>query len=262
ALESLGAEVLVMSFSLDNPVELKEQYQAVKVSMGAVTGIIHAAGLGDVDNPAFIRKTPESISRILSPKVEGLKNLMQLVDPGELKFVLLFSSVSSIIPSLGAGQSDYAMANAFMDYYAQAHYREFPVVSIQWPSWKESGMGEVRSQAYANTGLLSITDREGFKFLDQILANLKNPVVMPVLVDPAKFNPGILLQAQIGGAAQQTRTIKKVSARKEISFELPAAAHVENPVDEWLQSLFESELKLKPGQLDVQTSFADYGVDS
>ncbi|MCP5007882.1 MAG: KR domain-containing protein, partial [Planctomycetes bacterium] len=160
ALESLGAEVLVMSFSLNNPVELKEQYQVVKVSMGAVTGIIHAAGLGDVDNPAFIRKTPESISRILSPKVEGLKNLMQLVDPGELKFVLLFSSVSSIIPSLGAGQSDYAMANAFMDYYAQAHYREVPVVSIQWPSWKESGMGEVRSQAYANTGLLSITDRE------------------------------------------------------------------------------------------------------
>ncbi|MCP5005109.1 MAG: hypothetical protein GY941_14420, partial [Planctomycetes bacterium] len=96
----------------------------------------------------------------------------------------------------------------------------------------------------------------------QILANLKNPVVMPVLVDPAKFNPGILLQAQIGDAAQQTRTIKKVSARKETRSELSAAAHVENPVDEWLQSLFESELKLKPGQLDVQTSFADYGVDS
>ncbi|MCP4264122.1 MAG: KR domain-containing protein, partial [Candidatus Brocadiaceae bacterium] len=50
-LESLGAEVLVMTFPLDNQEELQKQYQIVKTSMGAVTGIIHAAGLVDVDNP-------------------------------------------------------------------------------------------------------------------------------------------------------------------------------------------------------------------
>ncbi|MCP4457834.1 MAG: KR domain-containing protein, partial [Cytophagales bacterium] len=261
-LESLGAEVLVMTFPLDNQEELQKQYQAVKTSMGAVTGIIHAAGLVDVDNPAFIRKTPESISRVLSPKVEGLLNLMKLVDPVELKFVLLFSSVSSIIPSLGVGQSDYAMANAFMDYYAQAHYRGFPVVSIQWPSWKESGMGEVRSQSYVDTGLLSISDREGLEFLDQILSNLEHPVVMPVMVAPSTFKSEILLQAKKECPEQKIGTVKKSPVLEETTIRHITASNAENPVEEWLQSLFESELKLKTGQLDVQTSFADYGVDS
>ncbi|MCP5007373.1 MAG: SDR family NAD(P)-dependent oxidoreductase, partial [Planctomycetes bacterium] len=262
ALESLGAEILVMSFPLDNQEELQKQYQAIKASMGAVTGIIHAAGAGDLDNPAFVRKTPESISKILSPKVEGLQNLMQLVDPKELKFVLLFSSVSSIIPYLGVGQSDYAMANAFMDYYASAHYREFPIVSIQWPSWKETGMGGVGSQAYVNSGLLRITDAEGLKFLDQILANLGNPVVMPVIADPAKFNPEILLQAKIERTEQKTGSVRKSPVRKETTIRHSAASNAENPVQDWLQCLFKSELKLKYGHLDVQTCFAEYGVDS
>ncbi|MCP3678165.1 MAG: KR domain-containing protein, partial [Deltaproteobacteria bacterium] len=100
-LESLGAKLQVRTFPLDDPEEMKAQYEDIKASMGPVTGIIHAAGSSDIDNPAFIRKTPESVSRILSPKVEGLNHLMQMVDPRELKFVLLFSSVSSIIPVLG-----------------------------------------------------------------------------------------------------------------------------------------------------------------
>ncbi|WP_443798273.1 KR domain-containing protein, partial [Burkholderia gladioli] len=55
------------------------------------------------------------------------------------------SSVSAAVPALAVGQSDYAMANAYMDYVAQAQATRLPILSIQWPSWRDSGMGESRS---------------------------------------------------------------------------------------------------------------------
>ncbi|MEE8056697.1 MAG: SDR family NAD(P)-dependent oxidoreductase [Pseudomonadales bacterium] len=260
-LEALGASVRVLSLPLDNIESMHVAIQDIESSMGSIVGIIHAAGMGDFQNPAFIRKSPESMAKVLSPKIQGTMNLLQTVDTSHLKFALLFSSVSAIVPTLAVGQSDYAMANAFMDYYAEVHHHASPVVSIQWPSWKESGMGEVTSQAYANTGLLSITDQEGLDFLDHILANLHLSVVMPVMVDPATFNAGMLLQPQLDEVA-----IKKLPLSITTKYEAPTEKRVEtavkHQVQAFLQVLFEAELKMQAGQLDEQTSFADYGVDS
>ncbi|WP_455872390.1 beta-ketoacyl synthase N-terminal-like domain-containing protein [Serratia proteamaculans] len=253
-LQNLGAEVKVCAFPLDDLVELTKQYDAIQASMGRITGIIHSAGLLDSENPAFIRKTPESIAEIMSPKVKGLQHLMRLVDFTKLKFALLFSSVSAAIPSLGGGQSDYVMANAFMDYVANARGTA-PLVSIQWPSWKETGMGEVVSSAYKSTGLLSITDEEGCKLLDLVLENLNVPVMMPLVVDVDRFNCADLMQTEELKALQHVEVFKT----NETETHTEASA---NLLQQWLQSLFESELKLQSGQLDVQTSFADYGVDS
>ncbi|XYJ24168.1 KR domain-containing protein [Bacillus velezensis] len=44
----------------------------------------------------------------------------------------MFSSVSAAVPILAAGQSDYAMANSYMDYFAENN--EGGIMSIQWLS--------------------------------------------------------------------------------------------------------------------------------
>lgn len=117
-----------------------------------------------MDTLAFIRKTPDDIQRVLEPKVAGLTTLYRHVCNEPLQFFVLFSSVSAIIPQLSAGQADYAMANSYMDYFAEAHQENAPIISVQWPNWKETGMGEVTNDAYRESGLLSITNSEGLRF--------------------------------------------------------------------------------------------------
>ena len=54
----------------------------------------------------------------------------------QLRCFVLFSSVSSIVPS--AGQVDYAAANAFLDAYALSC--KDPVTVINWGAWRNVGM--------------------------------------------------------------------------------------------------------------------------
>ena len=63
-----------------------------------------------------------------------------------LDVFILFSSVAGALGN--AGQADYATANAFMDSYARYRnglaargQRSGRTVSINWPLWREGGMG-------------------------------------------------------------------------------------------------------------------------
>jgi NAD(P)-dependent dehydrogenase (short-subunit alcohol dehydrogenase family) len=195
ALRKLGAQVRVLSTSLDDEASVEKDVREVTENFGRIGGVIHCAGIHDESNPAFIRKSTDEIQRVLGPKVSGLNFLVSHMSQEPLRFFLLYSSVSAIVPALAAGQSDYAMANAYMDYVAEARPFDCPVISIQWPSWKETGMGEAVSEAYRQSGLLSITDEEGVGFLDEIVAmGRSGSVVFPCAVDRSRFKSDALLR--------------------------------------------------------------------
>lgn len=63
--------------------------------------------------------------------------------------------------------TDYASANAYMDYFAAYHFQKGRTyfTSINWPSWKEVGMGTVTSPLYDELGLNSLSTREGLAIL-------------------------------------------------------------------------------------------------
>ncbi|QMT25920.1 beta-ketoacyl synthase N-terminal-like domain-containing protein [Bacillus velezensis] len=257
-IEEQGVTVKVLSLPLDEVETIKSQIKAIESSIGHIVGVIHAAGLTDTINPAFIRKDNESIARVLSPKVIGTENLMRCLQPEHLKFVLLFSSVSAVIPMLGAGQSDYAMANSFMDYYAQANSPKLPIVSVQWPSWKETGFGEIKNQAYIDTGLQSITNAEGLSILDNLLQGVHAPVIMPVVIKDQSWLPDHLMNKDNQPVA------KKIPVKQEqgyIAIEKTGVDAVQSAIS-FLQPIFESELKLKPGQLHNDALFSNFGIDS
>ena len=115
--------------------------------MGKIKGVIHCAGLNITETPAFVLKPADHMAAVLEPKVEGLQVLHRVFKRDRLEFFVLFSSVSGVIPGLATGSSDYAAANAYMDYFTgvQQHLGNTYYKSIQWPSWKETGMGEVKS---------------------------------------------------------------------------------------------------------------------
>ncbi|TCS93648.1 non-ribosomal peptide synthetase [Hazenella coriacea] len=261
-LEAQGAQVEVWSLRLSDPTAVQRSLQDIKQRMGPIGGVIHCAGMTDMETLAFIRKEAEEIQEVLEPKIAGLNTLSHLLSDEPLQFFVLFSSVSAIIPFLSAGQGDYAMANAYMDYFAEANKGNHPIVSIQWPNWKETGMGEVTNKVYRESGLLSITNAEGLSLFDQILARKLRSVVMPAVADSALWNPEQLLRRTQHQVASIVEVEKKGEKLLDVSTENNTSKDLLEETQAWLITLFSEELKIDSSQLVVNEPFQDYGVDS
>ncbi len=274
-LERQGVELRVVAMDLTDGAAVRANVQRIKDSLGAIGGVIHCAGTVSMQNPAFVRKSRDEIQAVLAPKVSGLDALYASLQDEPLQFFVLFSSVSALIPSLGSGLSDYAMANAYMDYFAQAHGKGSPLLSIQWPRWKESGMGSATGSAYDRTGLLSLSDEEGLAFLDAVLAHRVSPVVMPANCNPRLWNPAALMQAVIepeplhatGGTVLALSLPGSDSAAgaepaRAVAPKLPAQGINPQLVQRWLTGFFAEELRIPPENLRVDVPFQDYGMES
>lgn len=253
-LEKQGVQIEVLSLDIGNKEKLLEAVKHIRSTMGAAGGVIHAAGIADMENPAFIRKPLESIRRVLSPKILGTIALYECFRHDPLQFFVLFSSVAGAISKLGVGQSDYAMANTYMDYYAAAHARTSPLISIQWPNWKESGMGEFPSQVYNETGLLSITDEEGLKLLDWALVTQQSAVMLPAIVSSESIDTGG--EAGISRAVK-TETMSEIPMTSGASF-----SDTSEILQMKLSSIFAEELSIEPEKMNPDRSFEHFGMDS
>ncbi|SFR72206.1 type I polyketide synthase [Anaeromicropila populeti] len=244
-LEQLGAQVITLATELTDNRALRTSLEEVKKQFGFIGGVIHCAGITDERNPAFIRKNVDEIQLVLNPKVQGTENLFQVLKDEPLQFFVLYSSVSAAIPSLSSGQSDYAMANTYLDYFACSHYKKCAVVSIQWPSWSMSGMGEVKNKAYLETGLLSHTNNEGLYLLDKIISqkisNLETPVIMPAYVNFDKWK------------------LKKLLNREALHM---ADNVLVNELSSFISKIFMEELSLEAQDIDYDIMFQELGVDS
>ncbi|MUG92153.1 SDR family NAD(P)-dependent oxidoreductase [Scytonema sp. UIC 10036] len=137
-LEQLGAEVLVSNADVTKA----EQMQALKTQIyerfGEIHGIIHAAGIAG--GGIIQLKTSLAASSVLAPKVKGTLVLDTIFQNEKLDFLVLCSSLNSILG--GLGQVDYCAANAFLDEFAHSNYcKQKPLtISINWCGWQDVGM--------------------------------------------------------------------------------------------------------------------------
>lgn len=257
ALEFQGAKVSVLSVPLTDPVALRESIQTVKETLGPIGGLLHCAGVVDAVNPALIRKSVPSLQAVFNPKTTGVDILVQCFADEPLDFLVLFSSVAAAIPRLGVGLSDYAAANAYMDYVAEAYAATVPITSIQWPSWKETGMGESRSATYRELGFLSHSNTEGLQFLDRLIARKDGAVVMPAIIDTSRWRPAELLQSSPKG---NNVNHSVPSSRSVDRLQMPGSSAEAARI--WLRELTARELGVRPEDLEIDTPLADYGADS
>ncbi len=247
-LESCGAQVKLISPSLIDKQALEESLSQIKEEWGSIKGLVHCAGLVDMETPAFIRKPIETIKKLQEPKVLGLDNLYDVLKAHNVDFGILFSSISALVPHLGAGQCDYAMCNAYLESFATVHHKE-GYRSIQWPSWKETGMGEVTEGIYRDLGLLSLTNEEGAKIIDQVIGLKKEdgiPTIAPMVYDEREFSVENLLEIP-------KQTIQaSVEVTKTDSSE----------VSTWVTIQISEALKLPADIMELDIPFQEYGVDS
>jgi acyl transferase domain-containing protein/acyl carrier protein len=136
-LRAGGAQVMIVAADVCLDADVVRIMEAIRQSMPPLRGVIHAAGVHDegmIPDQDWAR-----FRKVMAPKVRGAWNLHLATRRLDLDFFVLFSSISSILGSLG--HANYAAANAFLDGLA-AHRRKLGLAgaSIGWGPWAEAGM--------------------------------------------------------------------------------------------------------------------------
>ncbi|MEU3457146.1 SDR family NAD(P)-dependent oxidoreductase, partial [Micromonospora sp. NPDC006766] len=150
-----------------------------------LTGIVHTAGV--VADGMIGTLTRDALDTVLAAKADGAWHLHELTVGLPLRAFVLFSSAAGTLD--GAGQGNYAAANAALD--ALAAHRQatgLPATALAWGLWTgDAGMGSRLTtadlQRVERSGLAPLTPEENLALLDAALAGAY-PAVLPLRLDP------------------------------------------------------------------------------
>ncbi|MBC9915660.1 SDR family NAD(P)-dependent oxidoreductase, partial [Chitinophaga varians] len=215
-----------------------------------LNGILHCAGM-TADN-FIIKKSGEEFSGVLSPKVTGTFNLDEASKDTDLDFLVLFSSVASVMGNVG--QCDYAAANGFMDRFAVyrhqltlAGQRYGQTLSVNWPLWQEGGMQidaankEILRQTMDMLPMSTIAGM--YAFYGSMAWQQQQVMVIPDQAMRMDHQP-----------RQQTSEINVVTAID--------TDNIFEKTEAYLCTELSSLLKLTAHKIDPQAALEKYGIDS
>lgn len=173
AMEQQGAEVLVLAADVADETQMRHVLERTRATFGELNGVLHLAG---VPGAGLIQlKTPAQAAAVLAPKVQGTLVLERLLQDLPLDFLLLFSSITSVIG--GPGQVAYSAANAFLDAYARSKRAGYPVIALDWGEWQWNAWSEglagydeaTRAFFEENRRRFGISFAEGVQVLQRVL---------------------------------------------------------------------------------------------
>ncbi len=238
-----------------------------------LSAVIHTAGV--MEDGTIPSLGSDQVDRVLRPKVDGSLHLHELTKDIELSDFILFSSAAPLLG--GAGQGNYAAANAALDALAQRrHAQGLPARALAWGLWGlASGMAggaaaadlELVARAIrARLGLVPMPPDEGLELFERARA-LDAPLVVPAYLDS-----GVLrAQARAGALPAALRGVVRTVARRERAAGGAIAERLAGrPREEWDAVLLETvraELAAVLGHestaaIDPERNILELGLDS
>uniref|UniRef100_UPI001C2F5675 SDR family NAD(P)-dependent oxidoreductase n=1 Tax=Paenibacillus sp. GbtcB18 TaxID=2824763 RepID=UPI001C2F5675 len=179
-----GSEVVYIKADVSNESEMNQVIMSIKAKYGRITGVFHCAGI--IKDQVIIQKKSQDIHEVLKPKVFGTYVLDKVTKDENLDFFVLFSSISSVFGNLG--QSDYAVANGFLDYFSEYRQRKVvdgerfgKTISINWPLWSDGGMKlthELEKMMYEKNGMIPLPVTKGLEALNLLIHSAKTQVAV------------------------------------------------------------------------------------
>ncbi|MEU6084969.1 SDR family NAD(P)-dependent oxidoreductase, partial [Streptomyces sp. NPDC047108] len=186
-LADVGAHVEVSAVDVTDRAALADVLAAVPGDH-PLTAVVHTAGI--VDDGVVGSLTPERMSRVMGPKADAAVHLHELTRGADLSAFVVFSSVMGTFG--GAGQANYAAANAFLDAFAASRRSSgLPATSLAWGPWAPGAgmtadLTEADLRRMARSGMLPLDPERGLGLLDTALeggAGLERAAVLPVDLD-------------------------------------------------------------------------------
>jgi acyl transferase domain-containing protein/acyl carrier protein len=140
-LEDRGAEIMVYCGDVSDETQMHEAAALAKKRFGRIQGLIHSAGIADFDG-IIQQRTREMIEKIMASKVKGTLVLDHILKNENLDFIVLFSSLATVVYQTQFGQVGYIAANEFLDAYANYKTSRDSTftVTVNWTDWLEVGM--------------------------------------------------------------------------------------------------------------------------
>ncbi|MEW2311544.1 SDR family NAD(P)-dependent oxidoreductase [Streptomyces sp. NPDC006864] len=277
-LTALGADVRVAACDAADRDALAELLASIP-DEHPLTAVVHAAGV--VEDATLEALSPQSLSRVLRPKVEAAWNLHELTAGAELTDFVLFSSVAGLVGN--PGQANYAAGNTFLDALAEHRRAEgLPAVSLAWGMW-QGGMADALERAdrarLARNGILPMPTDRAIEALDTALAGsgapqadgeaVIRPVLAPVELDLAVLrNLGEALPELYRGLVGNGRRVRPRTAAPAES--TPVRQLTDLGPEEQLRLLLDLVREQvgivldhsDPRTIDVRRGLLDLGIDS
>ncbi|CAM5321512.1 hypothetical protein SABIM44S_00353 [Streptomyces abikoensis] len=176
-IRSRGAEAEYVAVDVRDGSAVAE---ALKPYTPRITAVLHGAGvLGDKPLTDMV---PESVAAVVGTKVHGLHNVLNALDTGRLRHLVVFSSVSGIWGN--ARQADYALANEALNRFARSFARTHPdccVLPVAWGPWA-GGMAARLRELYLDMGIPVLTREAGCEHFRQLMARNVRSTDGPVVV--------------------------------------------------------------------------------
>lgn len=264
-IEELGAVVETASLDVADEAGLRalvEQRRAAHLP--PVRGVIHSAGT--VQDQVMIKMTDDQLDQVLRPKVGGAWALHRVFADWPLDFFVLFSSVSSVVVTVGQG--NYAAGNAFLD--GLAHYRRasgLPALSLNWGPWDIGMIAQLQLQPfYQRRGLDLIPEETGVEIFAELLGSSEVQQVVvsadwPTLVAHYAIVPRLIQDlAQADKQAADGDPASAVSVAERL-----AAASAEDHlsvVTDCCAQIIGGVLRIRPDNLDRDVPLNQLGLDS
>ncbi|MCK2241767.1 MULTISPECIES: type I polyketide synthase [unclassified Crossiella] len=147
--------------------------------------VFHAAGV--VEDGVIDSLGPDAFDRVLAAKALSARHLHELTT--DLDAFVLFTSTAGVIG--GAGQANYAAANAYLDALAQTRRNAgIPATAVAWGPWAGAGMAaEAGTERMRRAGLFPLAASRGIGALAKAIGGEATLTVADV--DWSRFAPAL-----------------------------------------------------------------------
>ncbi len=178
-IQIAGGQVEYVNVDVTDAKNLKTAITPSLKKYGAVTGVIHGAGV--LADKLIVNKTSEDYDAVCSTKINGINSLLQIVNPKKLTHLLLFSSAAGFYGN--AGQSDYAMANEVLNRVAllfKKKYSKCHVTSFNWGPWEGGMVSDELKKLFEKRNVEIISIKSGTRiFVEEVTSSGQvNPIVL------------------------------------------------------------------------------------
>jgi acyl transferase domain-containing protein len=176
--EKRGTPVRVAAADAGDEVAMERVLREGEAAWGRLRGVLHTAAYLREDGFAAVADLDPHQSKLhFAPKIDGTLALARVLMGRNPDFVVLFSSISSLLA--GPGLAAYSAANAFQDAFARSlsnpEARRW--LSVNWDTWESPG-SPLPGGLGSETAQFSMRPQEGIEVFRRLLRRSAGPQVV------------------------------------------------------------------------------------